>query len=36
VTHDPDAKKVLAEWAAGMEGAPLTELAKLALGARKE
>jgi hypothetical protein len=30
---DAEAKKLLAEWAAGMEGAPLTEAARAAVGA---
>jgi len=30
---DPEAKKLLAEWASGMEGAPLTEAARAAIGA---
>jgi RNA polymerase sigma factor (sigma-70 family) len=30
---DPEAKKLLADWASGMDGAPLTEAARAALGA---
>lgn len=33
--HDPESKKLLAEWAWGMEGAPLTEAAKRAIEALK-
>jgi RNA polymerase sigma factor (sigma-70 family) len=34
-SRDPEAKKLLGEWASGMEGAPLTEAAKTALIAQK-
>jgi hypothetical protein len=32
---DPDTKKLLAEWASGMDGAPLTEAAKAALDGKE-